>query len=510
MPLFDRRAGKMLKEKGWKPLLHWTAHFTGRECNGLRFCYDAPAGGRAVRLKTKVLTMPLLGTPDRPLRVAIIGSGPAGFYTAEPLLKPHVHCTVDMFERLPVPFGLVRGGVAPDHPKIRGAVRAFEKLAENPRFSFLGNATVGRDISLEELHRFYDAIVLATGAGADRPMGIPGEDLPGCHSAFSFVGWYNAHPDFTDCTFDLSQETAVIVGAGNVALDAARILLSPVDQLRNTDIARQALDALAESRVREVHIVARRGPVQAKFALAELKEMGCIPGCTPVAYHEDILLDENSAQEMDSPDTQRMMDILREYALPVYAGTGRRVVFQFLLGPHAVRGTDRVQSVTFEKKRLVGPPFRQQGQGTGELVEIPCGLVFRSIGYHGVPIPGLPFREAEGIIPNTLGRVEQNGRVLPGIYTAGWIKRGPSGQIGTNKPDGHETAKAILADSALLKPCPEPDTQPLRALLGARDVRVVSFNDWRRIDAAEKARGVPFGKPRERFSSVADMLSVIG
>lgn len=453
--------------------------------------------------------MHLLGTTDRPLRVAIIGSGPAGFFAAEPLLKSHVHCTVDMFDRLPVPFGLVRGGVAPDHPKIRGATRTFEKLAENPSFTFLGNVTVGRDVSLDELRHFYDAIVLATGAEADRPMDIPGEELPGCHAAFSFVGWYNAHPDFAERTFDLSQETAVIVGAGNVALDVARILLTPVDHLHHTDIAQHALDALAESRVREVHIVARRGPAQVKFALAELKEMGAIPGCTPVVPGGDLLLDDASAQEIDTPDMQRIMQVFADYAARPQDPSGRRVVFRFLLSPQAVRGTDRLQSAVFEENRLVGPPFRQHAEGTGTRVEIPCGLLFRSIGYHGVPIPGLPFQEQEGIIPNTLGRVEHNGRPMPGVYAAGWIKRGPSGQIGTNKPDGHETAKALLADAALLPPCSEPDTRTLRALLCARGVRVVSFDDWRRIDAAEKARGALVGKPRERFSRLEEMLAVI-
>jgi ferredoxin--NADP+ reductase len=453
--------------------------------------------------------MHLLGTPDRPIRVAVIGSGPAGFFTAEPLLKSHVHCEVDMFDRLPVPFGLVRGGVAPDHPKIRGAARTFERFADHPRFAFLGNVTVGRDLSIEELHRFYDAIVLATGAETDRTMDIPGENLAGCHSAFSFVGWYNAHPDFADCTFDLSQETAVIIGAGNVALDVARILLTPVDHLRHTDIARHALGALAESRVREVYIVGRRSPAQVKFALAELKEMGGIPDCAPVVDAQDLLLDDASAQEIDTPDMQRIMQVFGDYASRPHEPSGRRVVFRFLHSPQTVRGVNHIQSAVFEKNRLAGPPFRQHPQGTGNLAEIPCGLLFRSIGYRGIPMPGLPFLEQEGILPNTLGRVEHNGRAMPGIYAAGWIKRGPSGQIGTNKPDGHETAKAILADTAALPPCPVPDTQSLKTLLNSRGVHVVSFDDWRRIDNAEKTRGTLVGKPRERFSRVEDMLAVI-
>lgn len=453
--------------------------------------------------------MHLLGTTERPLRVAIIGSGPAGFFTADPLLKSHVHCTVDLFDRLPVPFGLVRGGVAPDHPKTRKAAHTFEKLAEHPRFAFLGNVTIGRDLSIEELHHYYDAIVLATGAETDRTLGIPGGHLSGCHSAFSFVGWYNAHPDFADCAFDLSQQTAVVIGAGNVALDVARILLTPADRLRHTDIAQHALDALAESRVREVHVVARRGPAQVKFALAEVKEMGAIPGCAPVVCREDLTLDDASAQEIDTPDLERIMEIFGEYAARPVGASDRRAFFRFLLSPHAVLGTDRVQAAVFEQTRLGGPPFRQQAEGTGRLTEIPCGLVFQSVGHQGVPIPGLPFDERDGIIPNTLGRVEHGGRPMPGTYVAGWIKRGPSGQIGTNKPDGHETAKAILADASALPPCPEPSTQAVKTLLHARGVRVVSFDDWHRIDAAEKARGTLAGKPRERFTRVGDMLAAI-
>ena len=237
--------------------------------------------------------------------------------------------------------------------------------------------------------------------------------------------------------------------------------------------------------------------------------MGAIPGCTPVARAEELLLDDASTREIDTPDLQRIMQVFGDYASRSPNPCGRKVVFRFLLSPQTVRGVDRVHSAVFEKNRLVGPPFRQHPQGTGDSVEIPCGILFRSIGYRGVPIPGLPFAEREGIVPNTLGRVEHNGRPMPGFYVAGWIKRGPSGQIGTNKPDGHETAKAILADTATLPPCPQPHTQPLKTLLHARGVRVVSLDDWRCIDAAEKARGALTGKPRERFSRIEDMLAVI-
>ncbi len=450
-----------------------------------------------------------IGIPQRPLRVAVVGSGPSGFFAAESLLKSLVVCAVDMFERLPVPFGLVRGGVAPDHPKIRSASRVFEKTAEHERFRFFGNVTVGRDITVEELRRFYDAVLLAYGAEGDRSMNVPGESLPESHAATEFVGWYNAHPDYRDRVFDLSCETAVIVGMGNVAMDVARMLAAPVDILKDTDIADYALDALAESRIREIHIVARRGPAQAKFTLPELKEMAEIPGATPLVESDEFTFTLACRQEIEaSPGLKRIVEVLEEYSRN-RPGNGRNIRFRFFLSPVAVLGKDRVEAMCFERTRLAGEPGNLKAWGTGALVDIPCGLVFRSVGYRGRPIPGVPFNEKTATIPHTAGRVEDNGREIPGLYVAGWIKRGPTGVIGTNKPDSLETVKTLLSDLERLTPCAEPDSQAVENLLRERGVRVVSFDDWKRIDAEEIARGARKGKPRERFSRVEDMLAVL-
>ncbi|HOQ88547.1 MAG TPA: NADP oxidoreductase [Candidatus Hydrogenedentes bacterium] len=450
-----------------------------------------------------------IGIPQRPLRVAVVGSGPSGFFAAESLLKSLVVCAVDMFERLPVPFGLVRGGVAPDHPKIRSASRVFEKTAEHERFRFFGNVTVGRDITVEELRRFYDAVLLAYGAEGDRSMNVPGESLPESHAATEFVGWYNAHPDYRDRVFDLSCETAVIVGMGNVAMDVARMLAAPVDILKDTDIADYALDALAESRIREIHIVARRGPAQAKFTLPELKEMAEIPGATPLVESDEFTFTPACRQEIEaSPGLKRIVEVLEEYSRN-RPGNGRNIRFRFFLSPVAVLGKDRVEAMCFERTRLAGEPGNLKAWGTGALVDIPCGLVFRSVGYRGRPIPGVPFNEKTATIPHTAGRVEDNGREIPGLYVAGWIKRGPTGVIGTNKPDSLETVKTLLSDLERLTPCAEPDSQAVENLLRERGVRVVSFDDWKRIDAEEIARGARKGKPRERFSRVEDMLAVL-
>ncbi len=454
--------------------------------------------------------MSILGTQERPLRVAVVGSGPSGFFAADHLLKSLVVCEVNLFERLPVPFGLVRGGVAPDHPKIRTVTKVFERTAAHPRFAFFGNVEIGRDLSLEELRRFHDAVILAYGAEADQRMGIPGEDLPGSHTATEFVGWYNAHPDFRDARFDLSKETAVIVGAGNVALDVARILCLPPEALAATDIAGHALDALAESRVRDVVLLVRRGPAQVKFTLSELKEIGDIPGCQPVVDPAELALNPESAEEINTPELARILEILGEFAArPADPAARRRIHFRFLAGPHALEGEGEVERIVLERNRLAGPAFHQKPWATGETFALDCGLVFRSIGYRGLPLPGAPFHEKGGVVPNTLGCVEDNGRTVPGLYAAGWIKRGPTGVIGTNKADSLETVKSVLTDTAGLAPCPEPDTEALRALLRARGVRAVSFDDWRVIDAAEQARGAVLGKPRERFTRVAEMLAAL-
>ncbi|HRI89308.1 MAG TPA: FAD-dependent oxidoreductase, partial [Candidatus Hydrogenedentes bacterium] len=301
--------------------------------------------------------MSSIGTAERPLRVAIVGSGPSGFYAAEALLKSETVTQVDIFDRLPTPFGLVRGGVAPDHPKIKSVTKVYDKIAANDRCAFFGNVTIGRDITIEELQQFYDAILIASGAESDNRLGIPGEDLSGSHTATEFVGWYNGHPDYRDRVFDLSQEVVAVVGQGNVAMDVSRILAKTVDELRDTDIAAHALDALAESKVKEIHLIGRRGPIQAKFTPPEARELSELADCDVIVRHEDLALDPASQAEHDdreNQNAQKNLAILRAFSEKTSAGRARKFVFHFLKSPVALNGDGRVQSMTLERNRLEG------------------------------------------------------------------------------------------------------------------------------------------------------------
>jgi ferredoxin--NADP+ reductase len=450
----------------------------------------------------------------RRLRVAIVGSGPGGFYAAEALLAasdPAVE--VDVFEALPAPFGLVRYGVAPDHPKIKNVIERYQKTAEHPSFAFFGNTEVGRDISVEEMRRHYDTIVLASGAQTDRRLGIPGEDLPGSYTATEFVAWYNGHPAYQERVFDLSCERAVVIGHGNVAVDVARILAKTVDELARTDITARALEALAASKVREVRMVGRRGPVQAAFTPVELKELGELADCDAVVDPADLELNDASRAELDVlkwRDAKKNYDLLVGFAARRPSGRSRRLVIDFYRGPRELRGASRVEAVVLERNALAGEPGRQRAVGSGRLEDLACGALFRSVGYRGVPVAGVPFDEKAGVVPNVEGRVTRDGVPVPGLYVVGWIKRGPSGVIGTNKPDATETVRHVLADAPRLPPCPEPSRAAVLDLLASRGVRVVSYPDWCRIDAAEVARGAVAGKPREKFVDVGEMLSAVG
>jgi len=444
---------------------------------------------------------------QRPLRVVIVGSGPGGFYAAEALLASEApRVEVDMIEALPAPFGLVRYGVAPDHPKIKTIIARYEKTAEHASFAFLGNTEVGRDLSVDELRRFYDAVVFASGAQTDRRLGIPGEDLPGSYTATEFVAWYNGHPAYQDRVFDLSCDCAVVIGQGNVAVDVARILAKTTDELAQTDITAQALDVLAESKLREIRMVGRRGPVQAAFTPVELKELGELADADVVVDARDLELNDASRAEIEVlkwRDARKNVDILREFAAREPAGKSRRLVIPFFRSPKEFRGHELV----LEHNALSGEAGSQKAAGTGVLETVACGALFRSVGYRGIPIAGVPFDERAGIIPNVEGRVVENGSPVAGLYVVGWIKRGPSGVIGTNKPDASETVKHLLADAPSLAAASEPSREAVLDLLASRGVRVVSYAQWRAIDAAEVARGAAVGKPREKFVDVDEMLS---
>jgi ferredoxin--NADP+ reductase len=456
--------------------------------------------------------MPDLGTDDRPLRVAIVGSGPSGFYAAEALFRSEAKVDMTMFDRLPTPFGLVRGGVAPDHAKIKNVIKVYERIATAPEFGFVGNVMIGRDITVDELRPFFDAILFANGAETDNQLGIPGEDLLGSHTATAFVGWYNGHPDYRDFEFDLSQEVAVVIGQGNVAMDVSRILGKTVDELRETDIAEHALDALAESKVKEIHLIGRRGAVQTKFSTPEIREIGVLEDCHPIVNPSDLDLNPVDQQELDDPDNQaaqKNFAVLQEFAQRGPSDKSRQYHIHFFKSPIELQGDGRLQRVILERNILEGEPFKQRAKGTGETETLDCGLLFRSVGYRGVAIPGVPFEERWGTFPHDNGRITDDGAAVPGLYVAGWIKRGPSGVIGTNKPCSVETVQSLLEDLPKLTPCATPDTAPVLELLKSKDVRAISFADWQRINSAEIDRGKAKGKPREKFTRIEEMIAAL-
>jgi ferredoxin--NADP+ reductase len=452
------------------------------------------------------------GSEANPLQVAVVGSGPSGFYATEALLKSARTVHVDLIERLPAPFGLVRYGVAPDHPKLKEAINTYQVIARLPRFALLGNVTVGRDVSLDELLAHYHAVVLAYGAEADRRLGVPGEDLAGSHTATEFVAWYNGHPEYRDRHFDLSAEVVAIVGQGNVAADVTRILAKSADELRNTDIAEHALDALARSRVREIHVIGRRGPAQAKFTNKELKELGELQNCEAQVDAGGLELNAESRTELEARAnfiSTKNVELLRDIASRARGSKPRRLIFHFLKSPARLDGTGRLQRLVLERNRLEGAPFQQVALATGNSENLACGLLFRSIGYGGLPIPGVPFDAKRGVVPTLDGRVVDGaGTSIPGLYAAGWIKRGPTGIIGTNRADSVASVKSLLADLATL-PQQRRGSQGLAPLLEARGVRAVCYDDWAAIDAEEMARGQPKGKPREKFTRVDEMLSCL-
>jgi ferredoxin/flavodoxin---NADP+ reductase len=445
------------------------------------------------------------------IHVAIVGSGPSGFYAAEALLRSGLPIRVDMLERLPTPFGLVRSGVAPDHPKLKQSILVYERIARTPGFNFFGNVQVGRDLTVPELRAAYHAVVFACGAETDRRLGIPGEDLPRSHTATEFVGWFNGHPDYRDQTFDLGQETVAIVGQGNVAADVCRILAKPVDELRSTDIAEHALDALTRSRVREIHVIGRRGPVQAKFTTKELRELGEIAGCSTLAHAADVAL--NAESETELADRNNLngpgnIVLFRAFAAQKPA-VGQRVIrFRFYLSPVALVGDGQVEKLVLSRNRLEGPPFAQVARSIGEPVELDCGLVFRSISYRGVAIPGMPFNDALGTVPHTRGRVIDGATTLPGLYVTGWLKRGPTGIIGTNRADSVETVEGLLADLSQGCVGEKRGADATAELLESRGVRVFNYQNWSMLDTVEISRGKPKGKPREKFTRIGEMLAV--
>jgi ferredoxin/flavodoxin---NADP+ reductase len=454
----------------------------------------------------------LLGTEARPLRIAIIGAGPSGFFAAGALFQQKdLHLSIDMFDRLPAPFGLVRYGVAPDHQKIKSVTKVYERTASDPRFRFFGNVDFGTDITLADLQRHYDRIIFAVGAQADRRLDIPGEDLEGSISATEFVAWYNGHPDYADLEIDLNIEDVLVVGVGNVAMDVARILAKTVDELSETDIADHALEVLAQSKVKNIYVLARRGPAQAKFTNAEIREFGELVDAEPTIDIEELSIDPLSAKESETDNVvQRNLEILREFAEREPTGKSRRVFFRFLVSPVELLGENgRVAAARIEinELRAVEGGYLN-AVGTDRFETLPAGLVLRSVGYRGVPLPDIPYDQRTGTLPNREGRVydPESGDRIPGLYVVGWAKRGPSGVIGTNKPDAIETVERLLEDTHEAPGAPQPDLDAIPALLRSRDIQYIDMDGWRAIDRQEVARGETQGRPRVKFVRAEELL----
>jgi ferredoxin/flavodoxin---NADP+ reductase len=457
--------------------------------------------------------MSKLGSVDNPLLVAIVGSGPSGFYATEELVKSDIAVKIDMYERLPCPYGLVRSGVAPDHPKLKQAILLYDKIAHSPEFNLVANVTVGSDLTVGELRNAYHAIIFTCGAETDRKLGIPGEDLAGSHTATEFVGWYNGHPDYRERTFDLSHEVALIIGQGNVAADVSRILSKTVDELKYTDIAQHALDVLAESKIKEIYVIGRRGPAQAKFTPKELREFGELADCDVLVDPAELELNPISKQELEEKSNignKKIYDQFTVYASRKPSGKLRRCYFQFLRSPVKLIGDTRLEKIKLEKNRLSGEAFSQSAKGTGDTYEMEAGILFRSIGYRGVPIPGVPFHESWGVFPNEDGRITDNGEIVPQLYVAGWIKRGPSGIIGTNRADSVATVASLLADINKINAVEtKQGINIIYPLLEERNIRYVNYDEWKKIDAKEIERGQPKQKPREKFTYLNEMLAVL-
>ncbi|HEY4348217.1 MAG TPA: FAD-dependent oxidoreductase [Gaiellaceae bacterium] len=445
--------------------------------------------------------------PERPLRVAVVGSGPAGFYTTGPLLA--AGAMVDLIERLPTPWGLVRLGVAPDHPEIKAVSRVFEKIAKEPGFRFFGNVDVGREVSHGELAALYDAVVYTVGAQTDRRMGIPGEDLPGSWPATAFVAWYNGHPDFQDMHFDLSGDRAIVVGNGNVAVDVARMLALTHGEIFPTDTTDPAIEAIVDSGLKEIVMLGRRGPAQAAFTNPELKELGHLEGADVIVDPVDLELDPASEAALaeERSTARRNVDLLREYAAREPEGHPRKLFLRFCVSPVAILGDGKVEAVEVVRNTLVVDDSGQiRAVATEERETIPCGIVLRSVGYRGVGLPGVPFDETRGVIPNAEGRVlGDGGEPIAGLYCAGWIKRGPSGVIGTNKKDAAQTAAHLLEDSAA-GALPAGSGGDLESLLMERGLPFVEYSGWEAIDEHERGLGAPHGRPRVKLITWDELL----
>lgn len=459
-------------------------------------------------------------TQNKEYRVAVIGSGPAGFYACEHLFKKQEHnFSIDMFDKLPTPHGLVRSGVAPDHQKIKSVTRVYDKIASNENFRFFGLVEYGRHITIEDLKKHYHIVIFATGAQTDRRMNIPGEDLSGSHTATEFVAWYNGHPDYKDYKFDLTQEKVAIVGVGNVAVDVARILCRTEEELLQTDIADYALEALKNSNVKEVYLLGRRGPAQAAFTNPEVKELGNLDDAHAITRIEEVELDEFTKELLEAKEDRSLVkkiEILNAYSEDIEFQKSKKLHIRFLISPLEIIGNEegKVNAIKLVKNELYKTDDGSlRPRATDETEELEVGLVFRSIGYHGVPLPEVPFHEKWGVIHNEKGRVidPDSKQHVQGFYSTGWIKRGPSGVIGTNKLDSGETVQCIIEDiesGSLLSPA-ATDPEHVSILINKRQPQHFSYEDWLKLNELEILKGEEQGRPRIKFTNIDDMLDAV-
>ena len=442
-------------------------------------------------------------------RVAVVGAGPAGIYAADILSKSGLDVGIDLIERLPVPFGLVRYGVAPDHPWIKQIILALHKILERGDIRLLCNVDVGTDVTLADLRRYYDAVVFATGAIRDAALPIPGIELPGSFGAADFVSWYDGHPDVPR-EWPLEAERVAVVGAGNVALDVARMLTKRADDLLRTDVPESVYRTIEGNPVTDVHVFARRGPAQVKFTPLELRELGRLPDVDVIVYPEDFDFDEGSMAAIHSSNqTKQVVKTLTDWTLrePADMTASRRIHLHFLHRPVAVLGEDRVTGIRTERTVLTG---EGSVAGTGQMHDWSVDAVYRAVGYFGSPVRDLPFDEVAGVIPNREGRViDAAGEYLPGVYATGWIKRGPVGLIGHTKSDATETIRHLVADVPELERAPERDPGAVVAFLAERGVAPVEWSGWMLLDAHEQALGAPHGRDRIKVVPREEMLAVI-
>ena len=445
-----------------------------------------------------------------------MGAGPSGFYAAGALFKElGANVKVDMFDRLIAPHGLVRYGVAPDHQNIKSVSKVYERIAADPNFRYFGNVDFGKDLNLDDLRSHYDQIVWAVGAQSDRHLGIPGEDLPNSFSATEFVAWYNGHPDYENFDPDLSCENVVVVGVGNVAMDVARILVKSWDELNKTDIADHALDRLALSKVKNVYVLSRRGPAQVKFTNVEIREFGHLEKADSIVLERELYLDRVSSKQIEGDTAaQKNIDYLRAYAEIGSRNKPRQVHFRFLISPVEIMADDKgkICAVKCERNKLIPTEDGKDTKavGTGEFETLPAGMVLRSVGYRGVPLAGVPFDKRSGIILNRDGRVvDDAGQVVPGQYVVGWAKRGPTGVIGTNKPDAHETVNEMIADLETATPACDPNPDAIVATLHQRGVRFITQSEWNVVNEAELKAGAAQNRPRVKIVSRQAMLHLL-